>query len=668
MPTQKQLDQAFENLVSKFPKRYRVKSTKYLQGLLKALAEGDAFIESQVEAVRDNLLVVTAKGKYLERLGSLYGVTKGTAVGVQDDDFRKLIPVLGMSPKQISHTIQQIVDVIYGPYASHANTTCSAPEPYNIKSGSKLSFLVDGDQIDIYFKETDAINLASATAQELATAISDRSNGRITGSVVSNVRTGENFVNARSNAIGTQGFIQVLGGDAQTALRFPEIRPTIYDIATWDITRFSGTDEMVFTVAGGQSPNLRSAGVRKGDFVTIRLDSGFAEGNTGTFPITFVEENSFRIKNGNGVVESGVTQIHIDDFIFYRPDVANILLAARPATVLQTAPKELTVLLPVTSPIVKRTLKGGHHFHGGLSVVTGVTANTMDVGATSGFPASGSVHVVSSRINSEDVVSSVGLGVVNMISAEGWPSFGSFYAPTTDTFYYYSGKSGDSLTGVSPQPPLDLSGATVKYSERYRYTGVTGNTLTGVYPHPAPTLGLEVSADIALEGEFKGSFLYDNASAFMAAKFGTTVKERIQQGSTKTVVQVGDVNEWPEQGYFILEFGSKEQEGPIRYFGKVGSTALLIDSGHVFERDHLKGTSIRLIRQIGNYTPRKNGDDYAVYLTSTSQARTLLAEYLSSVVAAGVVLKFQIQVPDYKWTVLPLLHAVEPLDSELAET
>ena len=657
---------AFDQLAAKFPARYRVKGTTYMKALVEALAEGDGFIQSQVEAVRDNLLVITASGKYLDRLASQYGIVRDQGTGVQDDDFKKLVPVLGNSKKQVIHALQAVIDVIYGPYASHANTTCSAPAPFKIAGSSNLNVRVDGETIAIYFKPADFVNPSAATAQEVASAISDRTNGKIVGSVVSNTRTGEDFVNIRTNTIGSQGFIQVIGGDAQSAMRFPEVRLTRQAIAAWDVTRYLGTDEMVFTATSGVSPGCRTAGVRIKDIVNIRIDSGFDTHNTGSFTVTYVDEDSFRIKNGQGLPQASVIQAHGDDFCFYRPDLGNVLLSSRPATVLQTSPRELTVILPVTSPIVKRTLQGGHHYHGGVANAVSGTANTLTLGSSNGFSASGSALVISDRSGNEGVCSSVGASTLNLVSAEGWPSSGAAYSPVDQTFYYYSGKTGDVLTGVSPTPQSYLAGSPLKYSARYSYSSILGNVLQGVYPNPAPAIGLDVTSTVALNPAFQGSFLYDNSSAFVCAVNSTNLRETVEQGSSRTVVGAGDISQWPDSGYFVMEFSTKEQEGPIKYLGKVGTQALIIDPGHVFQRDHLKGTLIRLVRHVGNYIPRTTGDDFPVYMTGTSQARTLVANFLADIVAAGVTLKFQIQVPDQKWPVLPLLYSNGPLDTALA--
>jgi hypothetical protein len=129
---------------------------------------------------------------------------------------------------------------------------------------------------------------------------------------------------------------------------------------------------------------------------------------------------------------------------------------------------------------------------------------------------------------------------------------------------------------------------------------------------------------------------------------------------------VEDVSGFSESGHLVLQFSTKEQEGPIRYLGKVGDQALIVDPGHVFSRDHLKGTSVREVRKIGANIPRANGSDYSIYLTGTSQARSLVAHYIADIVAAGITLKFVIEVPPQKWPVVPLLHSTDPLAPELA--
>lgn len=657
---------AFERLASKFPKRYKVKTSKYHKGFLKALSTGDGFIDYTVDAVRDNSLVVRARGKYLDRLGGLYGVIRGQATGVQDDDFQKLIPLVGLNYKQITTILNKIIDVIYGPFASHANITCSLPGPYNLQNGWEIKFLVDGSTQVIKFQNDDFQNINSATASEVSNAITQKSDGKIIGQVLTNVRTGEEYVNIRTATVGSQGFIQVLGGEAQAVMRFPLIRETIMNYATWDVARVGGTDEMEYTVTAGVSPAMRNAGVVKGDIVTIRPDSGFDPANCGSFVITYSDNNLFRVKNQNGIPESGITNLNVDDFVFFKNKTANILLSSRPATVLETAPRELTVILPVTSPLVKRSLKGSHHLHGGITNVIGTTSNTVDLGSSNGFPISGSIMPTGTRNTSSGIVSSKTSNSITLISTEGFPTSGSIWCQTSDDFYYYSGISGNALQNVTPTPPNLIIGSECKYLEKYLYTGTTGNTLTGVFPNPTSLLNKEIvnnSSEI-IDG-YPGSFMYDVSAQFIGAFAETSISETISQGSARTVITVNDNTDFPDSGFIVFRFGEDKQEGPVRYQAKTGTNGIIIDPGHVFENTHLSGSSIRLIRKIGSYQPRIDGSDLPIYLTSTSPARDLVAQYLRDVTASGISIRFDIRMPDYKWELLPNLYTTAPLDTEL---
>jgi hypothetical protein len=662
---QQRAQESFNFLASQFPSLFNAKGSLYLRALLLALSKGDGFISSQLEAVRDNLFVLTATGKHLDRLASGYGIVRDVGTGIQDDDFRKLVPVLGMSPKQIQHTLLQIIDAIYGPYASHANVTCSAPATYYIEDGSHLKVLVDGEILNIYFKSTDFNNYTQATAKEVATAISDRTGGKLVGSVISNTRTGEKFVNIRTNTLGSQGFVKVLGGPVQAALKFPEIRPTTQAITTWEISHYNGSDEMTYTIVGGTDPMIKGSGVRNGDYVTIRNDSGLDLRNCGTFLVTGIGNNYFRCRNAEGAPETA-TNLNLDDFTFFKPDTGNVLLSARPAAVIESGLNEVTILLPVTSPIVKRSLKGGHHFHGSEASALSTTSSTVTLSNTDGFDSSGAIKPMVSRPYNKAVCSSVGATSITLIDASNFPTSGAVYSASERTFYYYDGLSGNVLLGVTPAPASALAGTTLKYTERYLYTGKSGNDLTGVYPDPSNINGLEVvQAGASLDDGYVGSFIYDPDASFVAGESLTRIDENIVQSSSLTALKVEDCTSFPDSGFFVLEYGTTEQEGPIRYLGKLGDNNLIVDPSHLFERDHTKGVGLRLVRQLGPVLPRNDGSDYAVYLASTSPALDLVVDYIRVVVAAGVTVKFVINVPDQKWPIPYQLYSSDPMNTEL---
>jgi hypothetical protein len=659
--------QAFNLLASKIPKRYSLLTTKYLLGLIQALATGDDYIESQVESVRDNLIAVKATGRYLDVVAARYGIVRGQGTGLLDTDFQQLIPIMGMSSKQVTETLLKMIDVFYGPYASHANTTCEAAETYLLHNGDDLKIRVDDKTFDIVFSTSDFVSISAATAQEVATAISQKTEGNLIGSVVADVRTGKNFVNIRTSTIGAQGFVQVLGGSAQRAFHFPEVRPLAGTSSTWSVAHFQGTDQMTYTVTSGSIPNFAAAGVSSGDFVTIAPDSGFNLDNTGTFKVTFVGSGFFRVENPVGVNQSGITNGQITDFTFFRPDLGNVLLSSRPAALVETQPRQLVVIIPVTSPIVKRTLKGGAHFHNGVSTVVSATSNSVTLASSNSFDATnGAIRPMASRLFSKGVVSTIGTTTVTLINASNWPNQGAFWAHNLRTYFYYQGISGNVLQNVTPTPPAGLAGASVTYTERYSYSSITNNTLNGVFPNPTSLLNYEAAcAGAQTSPHFPGSFMFDPKAPFICGSELAILNQDIEAGQVTTLIRVSDVSTFNPSGYFVLEFGTDREEGPIKYLATVGTTGLIVDPSHVYKLDHPKGVGLRMINQIGPYTPRSDGTDLAVYTTSTSPARDLLAKYLRLIAAAGVELVFQIRVPSEKWAVLPNLYTTNPLDTSL---
>jgi hypothetical protein len=404
----------------------------------------------------------------------------------------------------------------------------------------------------------------------------------------------------------------------------------------------------------------------RGDLVTIREDSGFDIRNTGTFEVSFVGNSFIRLINPKGVAQAAVPNAHTDDFTFFKPDLANVLLGTRPAALVETQALQLTVILPVTAPIVKRTLKGGEHFHQGVTTVTATTPTSLTIGSTSGFDLAGAVRPMTSRLFSKGIVSTTLGNTVTLINADNWPTQGSFYAGNLQQFFYYQGRSGNVLQGVTPAPPASLTGNRLVYEERYSYTSITGATLNGVYPDPSGLFGMEIAcAGAQTFPNFPGSFLFDPNAKFVTSKNVTSLGQPIEQGQVTTLLQVGDVSTFDSQGSFVLEFGTDRQEGPIRYLAKVGTTGLIVDPSHVYELDHPAGINLRMVRTLGPVVPRQDGTDLAVYTTSTSPARDLLAHYLRIIAAAGVQLNFVIQEPEQQWPVLPNLYTTRPLDTQL---
>jgi hypothetical protein len=192
--------------------------------------------------------------------------------------------------------------------------------------------------------------------------------------------------------------------------------------------------------------------------------------------------------------------------------------------------------------------------------------------------------------------------------------------------------------------------------------------LNGVYPDPTAIVGDEVTQGSSqIIAGYPGSFLYDLNAPFIASNLAVQIDQEIEQGSSQTVVQVSTLPAgWPATGSVVFNFGLGTQEGPVKFNAVIGTGALMLDPSYVFQNNYLPGSTVRLVRQIGPFIPNTDGSDYPVYITSTSPARDLIAEYLEQIAAAGVVIQFIINIPPQKWAALPTLYASDPQATSLA--
>lgn len=662
---QTNINQAYEDLVARFPRHYRVKAGLYLKATLLALAQGDGYVETVFEQVRANLRATTGQGKYQDAISSKFGVTRALDSGIGDQDFANLVPLVGPSPKQILSTLQQILNQAYGPYITAANLTANLAEPYSLTAGSDLYFQVDAQtQIRIEFSASDATNLSSALASELASAITTKSNGAVLGSVATDHDTGLNYLNCRTATIGNQGFLQVIGGDSQSTFGFGILRETTQGIGTWSVTNYGTADQMLFTLTGGTDPGFAAARVIPGDMVTIRSASGFSPKNTGSFPIVAVGVGFFIITNNAGVVET-ITQAHANDLTFFNPSTANILLQPRVATITEDSPNNLTCTLPVTSPIARRNPQTAWYLRGAYGAVLSATSSTITLMNSSQFTQTGVIRPTYSRRYAANPIAGVGATTITLDSTSGFPTQGAIYSDVTQQYYYYSGISGDVLQNVQPTPPGSLVGSNATYSDRYLYTGNSSNQLTGVFPNPSGLAGFEVMQAMSqLSQQSLGSYIYDLTAAYQTYAQSTTLSATVNQGDFLTILKVSDCSAFPPSGYLIFEGNTNNEEGPIQYLSQISSQALQIAPKNPFGLTHLAGTIVRLV-SLGAYQPRLDNSDYPIWLTSSAPIRDQIEGYMLQDIAAGVFTLFDIVAPTLPWPIPNQIFAAGPIDTVL---
>jgi hypothetical protein len=333
-----------------------------VNAVLEAIASGMEKLVYNVEAVNEQVFVVSASKQYLDTLLANKNLTRPPEIGLTDDIFREL-GVEVTNRKQVRDLIHSIVKIMYGYEYIQAYTDTTFSEPFALSDGDNLIFSFDGQEsFEISFSSSDFVSIGSATAQEVADAITKgiKNRGKMGSAVVKNEGLG-NQVSVVSNTMGASSSVTVLGGKAQNALKFPSIRNTSALATTqWSFSSVGGSVRM--TWVGGPNPSLGR--VRKNDYVNI-FGIGFDSRNKGTFTITKVsggavgeayvefKNSAFKIETAFQGTDSGV--------MFFNPKIRRTNSNVMYASVYQTEAKVLQIFIPATTKVVRRDRIGAAH-------------------------------------------------------------------------------------------------------------------------------------------------------------------------------------------------------------------------------------------------------------------------------------------------------------------
>jgi len=147
-----------------------------------------------------------------------------------------------------------------------------------------------------------------------------------------------------------------------------------------------------------------------------------------------------------------------------------------------------------------------------------------------------------------------------------------------------------------------------------------------------------------------GSFIYDPAdSPYTVQKEKTILNQVITEGNIYPIIAADDSSDIPDAtGYVVFNFGRANEEGPIAYRGRPTNSSLLIDPGHIFQYDHAVGDTINLLDpDLVPHVPRSSGVDRPVYMVDPQEARLVAQTLIRQIKAAGVVIRFIIDTPEY---------------------
>lgn len=609
-------------------KRLRSYLSPYMKGpnvdaVLNALATSNAaYLINNVAAVNDQLYIVSASGNYLDERLAQFGLSRPPSVGLSDEVFRE-IGIQVKNRKQVRDLISHLLNSIFGDEFVRASDPSGKVEPYNLKDGDTLKFnLDDKDTVTVVFKSSEFGSIAAATAQEVADAISaSLSSQGISGAAISKNDGNGNYVEILSNTIGPASSVTVLGGSAQNQLQFPAAVSAGGNMSTqWTLTLRPG-GEIRFTWTGGANPQLGKVSV--GNYVNI-FGGGFTSSpNEGSYTITGAVGGAvgiayFEVENPLGT--SGViTQGTDNAILFYNPVRQNLSGRLSYAAVFQVSSRLLHVFLPAATKVVRRGRVGSAHLHD-PSNVTFILNAQPNPGDTFHITTSTSLVAGASFV----IGATKDITAANMAAA--LASTPGIKAIAGDSITEHGEPGNPILTVWQDDPALTLVGT---------YVGSASVLASGPLGDP-----------ISEQPNQPGPYMFDTTQPFTVSSIGTTLAQDLD-GTDPRIFQVADASQFPDQqGYFILGYGTENQEGPIPYISRPSADTLLISPAYTVKNVFPAGTDVALVASKNPPSLSQDGLDYPFYITDVVAGRQYAQDLITSVAATGITIVFTILYPN----------------------
>lgn len=593
---------AFKRMASALPALYRAEVNTMLKGLLEAWGISDDNICAELINTKAQLFVESAEGRNLDGLGSNVGVNRAPELGIDDSDFSNLIPVLSFYPKQVRATVISLLDVFWGPGFTRPNISSGNTETFDfgpelnltgqltftkdtkIVKGTGTAFLTELQPGD-YIKPT----LSTGKSYVKVSAIIDNN------TIILSLPWEENAkVNVASQTAPVRTLDYIVDGSTARTIRFtPNGFEDLSAIPVAELVAFINSSiehNQSITASAFVDPIL-------GTKLNIRTNT---PGLQGSIAITGGDANDpTRLNYDSGV--SNDTR----------------------AKVLEVSPNEVVVQIPSSVPVLRRNLRGSAHPRETKTTIT----------------------------SDKEVFDFSGLGATSDLTVEiGGNPFTVTFTHATDfadpaavTAEEVSEAINSQLAGLQAVTNLDkriILKTTLGESE-YQVTGGTANAIlnfdTALQQDPA-----------LIEAGFPSSYVFDPINQqFKVTGVNSTLSAPVVGGTVSSTINLTDTASFPNQpGKILLDFGRSTQEGPIDYSSRPNNSTLLIDASYQFQFNHSAGRTVNLVKD-GGAVPRLTGADYPFFVTGTEEAREEAQNLIKKLLAAGVVVRFVIDFPEY---------------------
>lgn len=593
----------FTRMARTLPAMYKAETNTMIRGLLKAWGVSDDEIEIQIRNTKDQIFQAGAEGRYLDFLGNNVGVPRDPDLGLADDDFRKLIPVLSFLPKQVRGTIIALLDVFWGAGFTRANVNSGNVEPFNFGPASVLTgtaSFAKGDTMvrgigTLFLTEVQPgdyvkVNTASGyTYQKVSSVHSD---------TVLELSTA--WANAIAvNALVSKGVTRTLSyitdaNDEKTIRLIPSAFETLTAVKVDEIVAFINqhpehskylTASKYLDPIAGNKLNLRTN--TPGLLGSIQVTGGDANDPS---RLNFDLDKHTEVK----------------------------------ASVYEINPNEIVVKIPSSVPVLRRTLKGSlHPKQDKTEIFSNVEVYDFSANPTStlNITVDGNPYVITFT-NASD------FNDPSAVTAE------EVCTVINDQLSFLEAFTGDRSNYKS------VGLRTTEGSQEYQVTGGTANVILGF------DTTLQQDPDL-IDPVYPSAYLFDpTGQLFTVTGVNTDLVTTIPAGSVQSAISVSSAFAFPNKpGKLLLNFGRSEQEGPITYNSRPNNSTLLIDASYVFQNEHVAGRKVNFISDQPTI-PRVTGVDYPVYVVGTEEARAAAQKLIGQLLAAGVVIRFIIEFPE----------------------
>ena len=167
-------------------------------------------------------------------------------------------------------------------------------------------------------------------------------------------------------------------------------------------------------------------------------------------------------------------------------------------------------------------------------------------------------------------------------------------------------------------------------------------------------LFLEYSPE--LNENFIGPYVFDpdkTTNSMNISQYQASLNQTISRGSSYDSLIVNSITDgFPENGEFVIEYGTSKFEGPVRYFALLQnetSNQIIIDPSYKFLYSHDNDVRLIYLHSQIPYQPGINGKDIPFYVTGTTAARDTLFKLIDLLVAVGVFVEEDVLLPDLRY-------------------